>query len=230
VLLIEDSTIRLPAESGMYYNISGTCALAALEVAASIGDFEYTISDTWYDSFGLFVSEIDDWGNEGDDGWQYWVNHPDEDIPMSAADKYELEDGDIIDWYYGGYGVNPDDSVMDIKIHVQIEEDTSPPSSDMTIPKRGGLYINGKELTVLPLSYAIVMGELTMKAVASDAQTEIFKVTFSVDGGIRSNDFESPFTCKLKGIGTGLHRISVKAYDGVLKTSEEKRSVLFLSN
>jgi hypothetical protein len=230
VSLYRDSMVRLQAESGVYYNISGTSALAALDAASIIGDFEYEISDEWIDSFGLFLSEVEGKGNEGYDGWQFWVNYPDEDIPMAAAENYELENGDIVDWYYGGYGINPDDSIMDIKIHIQIEEDTSYPSIDITIPKRGGIYLQGRELAVLPLSYAIVLGELNMKATASDAQTPIFKVTFFVDDVLRSNDFEVPYTYRLKGLGTGLHRIKADAYDGVQKNINEERTVLFLSN
>ena len=153
VSLYRDSLVRLQAESGVYYNISGTSALAALNEAAIIGGFEYEISDEWIGSFGLFLSEVEGRGNEGYDGWQFWVNYPDEDIPMAAAENYELENGDLVDWYYGGYGINPDDSIMDIKIHVQIEEDTSYPSIDITIPKRGGIYLQGRELSNISPSH-----------------------------------------------------------------------------
>ncbi|MFH1014101.1 MAG: DUF4430 domain-containing protein [Thermoplasmatota archaeon] len=137
ILLTNDSVLRVYADtSSTYYTISGTSALAALDAVSHLADFNYALNDEWVDSFGLFVYTIAGKTNEGYDGWQYWVNYPHEDIPMVSAENYALEPGDTIDWFYGGYGINPDSSEMDIRLHITIQEDTTPPIIDSMAPKK----------------------------------------------------------------------------------------------
>jgi hypothetical protein len=230
IILIEDSEVWITSSDLVYYNVSGTTALAALAAAARIGGFEYVVDDEWVDSFGLFVSEIAGQANEGMDGWQYWVNYPDEDIPMDAAEDYELQQGDTLDWFYGGYGISPDSSTMDIKLHIIKEEDSSPPTVDIMVPKQGGIYVNGRELIQLPLPFSIVLGQLNMMVTSSDVDTNIFKVSFLIDDIVKTNDIQTPYTFELSGHGSGLHVIAAQSYDGVKKTTTIERSVLFLSN
>ena len=108
-------------DSGKEYTINRTCALAALIRAAEKGGFNYTISDSWYESWGsLSVTSIA--GRASDpvtyDGWCYWVNYPDDPIPMVGANKFELNDGDVVTWYYGGMGSAPNNTDMRIRIGV----------------------------------------------------------------------------------------------------------------
>jgi hypothetical protein len=73
--------------SGVSYEINRTTALGALDAAAEDGVFNYAISDEWYATWGsLFVDSIADIPNEGYNGWMYWVNYPEDSMPMVGAD------------------------------------------------------------------------------------------------------------------------------------------------
>ena len=123
VTLIENITVNVTAyNSGESYEINQTTALGALDAAAEAGEFNYTVSDEWYASWGsLLVDSIA--GKESDpvtwDGWLYWVNYPDDPMPMVGVNLYEVEDGDVVTYYYGGMSTAPDNSPMVIRIHVQ---------------------------------------------------------------------------------------------------------------
>ena len=89
-------TFNVTADSGVEYTINRTCALASIVRAAEKGGFSYTINDSWYESWGtLYVAEID-----GVSDWMYWVNYPDDSMPMVGPNGYELDDGDVVTWYH----------------------------------------------------------------------------------------------------------------------------------
>ena len=108
--------------SGTEYTISSTCAMYALVKAAEIGGFNYSISDAWYDDYGsLYFDMINDLYESGEDGWLYWVNYPTDPMPGVGANCYELNDGDVVTWYWGsGMGATPDTSDMTILITVDM--------------------------------------------------------------------------------------------------------------
>jgi hypothetical protein len=55
------------------------------------------------------------------DGWLYWVNYPDDPMPMVGTNLYEVGDGDVVTYYYGGMSTTPDNSPMVIRIHVHVQ-------------------------------------------------------------------------------------------------------------
>ena len=117
-------TVNVTADdSGEEYQISSTCAMYATIRAAEAGGFNYSTSDDWYDDYGaLRFTMINDRHESGWDGWLYRVNYPDEPQPPSP-NLCELEDGDLITWYWGvGMGATPDTSDMTILIKVAITE------------------------------------------------------------------------------------------------------------
>jgi len=125
VTLTENTTITVTAHnSGESYEINQTTALGALDAASESGGFNYTVSDEWYASWGsLMVDSIA--GKESDpvtwDGWLYWVNYPDDPMPMVGVNRYEVENGDVVTYYYGGMSTTPDNSSMVIRIHVHVQ-------------------------------------------------------------------------------------------------------------
>lgn len=124
VTLINGTTFNVTAHnSGESYDINQTTALGALDAAAEAGEFNYTVSDEWYATWGsLFVDSIADIPNEGWEGWMYWVNYPEDPLPMVGADQYTLEDGDAVTWYWSSsMGMTPDDSPMLVIINVTVE-------------------------------------------------------------------------------------------------------------
>ena len=99
VTLINGTTFCVTAHnSGKEYVVSYTTALGALDAAAHAGGFNYTVSDEWS---SLIIDSIADMPNEGGGGWwMYWVNYPDEPMPMVGAAEYVVEDGDVVTWYW----------------------------------------------------------------------------------------------------------------------------------
>ncbi|MCW3133572.1 MAG: helical backbone metal receptor [Methanophagales archaeon] len=125
VAVTKNTTVNVTAHnSGESYGINQTTALGALDAAAEAGRFNYTVSDEWYASWGsLTVDSIA--GKKNDpvtwDGWLYWVNYPDDPMPMVGVNLYEVKDGDVVTFYYGGMSTTPDNAPMVLKIHVHVQ-------------------------------------------------------------------------------------------------------------
>ena len=125
VTLINGTTFSVTADnSGASYEIDRTTALGALGAAAEEGVFNYTVNDEWYATWGsLFVDSIADIASEGWDGWMYWVNYPEDPMPMVGADQFVLEDGDVVTWYWSSsMEMTPADSPMIVNVNVAIQE------------------------------------------------------------------------------------------------------------
>jgi outer membrane protein assembly factor BamB len=122
VTVTENATVNVTAHnSGESYEINQTTALGSLDAAAEAGGFNYTISDEWYASYGSFmVDSIAGVESTGMDNWLYWVNYPNDTMPLVGVNLYELEEGDVVTFYYGGWTVTPDNASRVIKIHVHV--------------------------------------------------------------------------------------------------------------
>jgi len=126
VTLINGTTFDKTAHnSGVSYELDRTTALGALDAAAGDGVFNYTMNDEWYASYGsLFVDSIADIPNEGLSGWMYWVNYPEDPMPMVGADQFVPEDGDVVTWYWSSsMEMTPADSPMLVNINVAVKPD-----------------------------------------------------------------------------------------------------------
>ena len=125
VTLINGTTFDVTANSSVSYVINRTTALGALDAAAEEGVFNYTVNDDWYASWGsLFVDSIADIPSEGYNGWMYWVNYPEDPMPMVGADQFVLEDGDVVTWYWSSsMEMTPADSPMIVKINAAVKPD-----------------------------------------------------------------------------------------------------------
>jgi len=74
-----------------------TTALEALEVASRAGEFYYHVQQT---GFGPYVDQIGRYPAETASGWVFKVNGA---SPPVGADKVELEDGDVVLWYWATF-------------------------------------------------------------------------------------------------------------------------------
>ncbi len=103
------------------YEVSNFTALGALNQAV---DSSYTVSDEWYESYGtLLVDSIHGIENNGSSGWMYWINYPDEPAPSAGANKYAVEAGDTVYWYYSdNMSTTPENSTKVLKIEVEAKE------------------------------------------------------------------------------------------------------------
>jgi hypothetical protein len=77
---------------------AGPNAMQALDVASLRGEFYYHVAQS---SFGPYVDQIGRYAAGGENGWTYKVNGA---SPPVGADKYELNDGDRVLWYWATFG------------------------------------------------------------------------------------------------------------------------------
>ena len=74
----------------------GSNVFSLLEELSERENFD--IESTIYPEMGVLVESIDGTYNGTDDKyWQYWVNG---ELPMKAADKKEVKEGDEIEWRF----------------------------------------------------------------------------------------------------------------------------------
>jgi hypothetical protein len=178
------------------YTISGTNALSAFLVAAEQEEYTYQISDEYYEQFSSFlITSINGIENQGMDGWQFWVNYPEDEIPMVGANDYELTEGDVVSWFYGGYGVNPETSDHVITIEISIETDENNPLLSLTKPVDGGIYLNNNLLfSFQSISSSVIIHPLEIIVDATDEESGIESVSFAIDGTTQYTDYTQPFS------------------------------------
>jgi hypothetical protein len=88
-------SVEVNGQDGRIY--SGTVTLSSSDKYGEtpLGALDKT--DLSYKASGGFVSRIEDESNQGTDGWMYKVNGS---APMVSSDRYELDAGDDVEWYY----------------------------------------------------------------------------------------------------------------------------------
>lgn len=69
-----------------------------LKEVTSENNLEFSYNDKWQE-MGIFIESINNVRNDtaADQWWHYWVNNH---YAQVAADKYELKDGDIVEWKF----------------------------------------------------------------------------------------------------------------------------------
>jgi len=150
VTLINGTTFCVTAHnSEKEHVVNCTTALGALDAAAHAGGFNYTVTDEWG---SLFVDSIADIPNEGWSGWMYWVNYPDDPMPMVSAAEYAVEDGDVVTWYWSSnMNMTPGDSPKVLIINVTVasnEFDTGKGTYPSISGTHYGTIIPSRNITV----------------------------------------------------------------------------------
>ncbi|HEC76608.1 MAG TPA: hypothetical protein ENI33_05070 [Thermoplasmatales archaeon] len=103
------------------------------------------------------------------------------------------------------------------------EDDTTPPSINIEKPREGYLYISDRE--IMPIGTTIIIGKITVKANARDAESGMKKVEFYIDDELRYTDVEAPYEWEWKEISFGIHEIKAMAYDKKDNSSDESITV-----
>ncbi|MHC1630870.1 MAG: cobaltochelatase subunit CobN [Methanotrichaceae archaeon] len=120
---LPEGSFNLTAQSGQVYSVNWTTALGALQKAAEIGEFNFSVNDSRKDAYGLVVDSIDGMSTEGDKMWKYWVNYPDDSVPLTGPDRFDLEDGDIVTFYRGDRRASPEESLrLNITVRTFLRE------------------------------------------------------------------------------------------------------------
>ncbi|VUT23594.1 MAG: hypothetical protein MASP_00071 [Candidatus Methanolliviera sp. GoM_asphalt] len=90
------ATTTIVDVDGDKHHFFSPTALGALDEASWSGDFEYEVEEGDY---GLWITSIDGYENEGGCGWMYKVDGESAEV---GADKYELEGESEVRWYWSG--------------------------------------------------------------------------------------------------------------------------------
>jgi hypothetical protein len=88
-------SVEVNGQDGRIYRGSVTLSSSDKYGETPLGALNKT--ELSYKASGGFVSRIEDESNQGTDGWMYKVNGS---APMVSSDRYELDTGDDVEWYY----------------------------------------------------------------------------------------------------------------------------------
>ncbi len=109
-VVLDDESLNLTASSGRTYRVNQTTALGTLSMACDEGGIPFSINDSLYGLYGLQVESLGDYRADGDRTWRFWVNYPQESMPVTGPDLVEARNGDKIVFYYGDRRAGPEDS------------------------------------------------------------------------------------------------------------------------
>jgi hypothetical protein len=94
---------------------------------------------------------------------------------------------------------------------VTILADTTPPAIAIIQPLAHSLYLKGKRLLSFPVTLCI--GAVTVTVTASDNESGVASVTFSLNGVVKSTDTEPPYEWTWEGPAFGKFTLRVEARD-----------------
>ena len=89
-------------------------------------------------------------------------------------------------------------------------------------PLKGKIYLMDREIMSVPSDMAVIIGKITI-----EAETNGNRVEFYVDGELKYNDSEPPFSWQWNEFAVGQHEIKVIAYSGETKATDEENVWIF---
>lgn len=105
------------------------------------------------------------------------------------------------------------------------EADHHPPTVAITCPTKS-FYLNGKEL--MPFFLPLIIGDVTVEAVANDDDTWVNSVAFYLDGQLKYNDTAAPYQWDLDS-PIGIHSVKAICYDDGLNTAIDTIRLIVIS-
>ena len=109
-VLLEEESLNLTASSGRSYQVNGSTALGALAKACEKSGYHLSINDSLYSLYGLQIDSLGDFNSSGENSWRFWINYPQEAMPVLGPDIADLRDGDNVVFYFGDRRSRPEDS------------------------------------------------------------------------------------------------------------------------
>ncbi|QRN85446.1 DUF4430 domain-containing protein [Clostridia bacterium] len=88
-------SVKVNGQDGRLY--SGTVSLASSDKYGETPLGALAKTGLSYSASGGFVKRIEDESNLGQNGWMFKVNGT---IPMEAADSFDLDNSDVLEWFY----------------------------------------------------------------------------------------------------------------------------------
>jgi len=172
-----------------------------------LGDPALKVKGAPYNPPELDQDSGDDGGDGSDDNGGNDNNIP----PDQSDDDTRLDPG-------SGSGDNTTsdiDSQPDDSNNVGSDESSQNSESNISLniltPSEGKLYILGKEIVDFPRT--LIIGPINIQAEVNDTNGTITRVEFYIDGDLRYNTTEGPYSYDWNEKVFGLRTITVKAYD-----------------
>ena len=157
-----------------------------------------------------------------------WVEaHPTSGFSSGEKDKIKV-DIDTTDLSEGSYSCpvwiksNSGDGLFTVT--VKVADDHTPPTVSIVKPKRGWLYVNGKELMKIGF-VTVVLGEITVEVEAEDDKTEVEKVEIYVGNDLVKTDSIKPYSWVWIRPSFGKFVLKAIAYDSFMQSSTDSLTV-----
>lgn len=96
------------------------------------------------------------------------------------------------------YSADIHGNVEDIK-SISIKIDTTKPTIILIRPQQGYLYILDRQICMLPSGNTIIIGRISVKAIAHDVDSDIENVSFYVNGILQNIDIAPPYEWMWRG-------------------------------
>lgn len=122
---------------------------------------------------------------------------------------YVTENGQHYIEYYSIDKAGNEENVKSISFNI----DKNPPVLEIKKPKKGYIYIFGREAIKTLFGSTIIFGKINIEANASDEISGIKKVEFYIDGELKHVDNETPYEWLWDEAAFLKHTIKVKAYN-----------------
>jgi len=182
-------------------------------------------------------------GTEGDNGW-YTSNVTVTLLPTDATSGvdttyYSIDGGNWTE--YNSSFVISDDGETSIEFYsvdkagnketareVTVKVEKSLPGISIAKPKEGYFYFFGRELFPTVRDRTIILGRITVEADVTAAASTIDKVQFYVDGVVKYNVFQSPYTWNW-GMALGRHTLKAEVIDLAGNTASKEIDVTIFS-
>ena len=108
------------------------------------------------------------------------------------------------------------------------KKDEKPPSVEITFPKKGYLYIFGREICPLSTGKTILIGSCILVVEADDIN-DIGRVDFYVNEELRFTLKSQPYQLDLKNYSTGWYEIRVVAFDKFGNSNDDHIRLLLIN-
>jgi len=109
-----------------------------------------------------------------------------------------------------------------------IKIDKTSPTIEIKSPKQGYFYFFGRQLFPTLRNKTIVIGKVTVEADITNTPSGIKYVLFYVDGNVKYNDTQSPYTWKW-GMAFGRHTLKVQVFDVAGRNASKEMEVTIFS-
>jgi hypothetical protein len=156
----------------------------------------------------------------------YTINN---ETQMQYTNPFTIEDsGEYHLEYYSTDNAGNKENHQTLQFRINREK----PIVSLENPKKGYLYIGGREISIIPLDITIIIGDISVKATASDETSNVTKVEFYVDDELKHTTTEQPYEWLWSETIYLIHLLKVKAYNesGNSETAELRLLIFNIHN